>query len=342
MKKTITSLAVAAALIPFAASADVGIYGKVHLSADSLDDGTDSSTYLSSNSSRFGVRGSTDFGNGLSGLFQLEGGVTMASAKDTDGSGDNDDGFWGTTRDSYLGLKGDFGTFLAGRLPAANQYVYDANLFADQVGDAGNLTGGSWPGRADNALHYVTPALGNVTVALTHVMEQGVKDGSANGIRVTFNIDKLNLGLTWLGFDKGLIGGSEDASVAALSAGYDFGFADVKAMLVQNTAEGGVDGADRDIFTLGAAFAAGAGTAKIQYTSAGESDNGTADDATMLAIGYDYPLFKNATVYAAYAKVDNEANSSANPFNWGHGANPGVAAPGQDPSAFSIGLVYDF
>lgn len=333
MKKSITSLAVAAALIPFAAAADVGIYGKVHLSVDSLNDGDTSSSYLSSNSSRFGVRGSTDFGNGLSGMFQLEGGVTM-----------EDSTAWGTTRDSFLGLKGDFGTFLAGRLPAANQYVYDANLFADQIGDAGNLTGGSWPGRANNALHYVSPALGNATVALTHVLEQGTKDGSANGVRVTFNVDKLALAATWLGFGKAMLGGTEAASVTAVSAGYDFGVADVKAMVVQNKNEGGVDGKDRNIFTIGAAMKAGSGTAKIQYSSADEGLSGADDKATMLAVGYDYPLFKNATVYAAYAKVDNSAGASAHPFNWGHGASPSpaVATAGKDPAGFSLGFVYDF
>lgn len=331
MKTSITSLAVASLLIPFAVSADVGIYGKVHLSVDSLDDGDASSSYLSSNSSRFGVRGSTDFENGLTGMFQLEGGISM-----------EDSTAWGTTRDSFLGLKGNFGTFLAGRLPAANQYVYDANLFADQIGDAGNFTGGPWPGRANNALHYVSPTFGNASLALTHVLEQGVKDGSANGARLTFNVDKLFLGLTVLSFGEGMFGGGDSASVAAISAGYDFGMADVKAMFVQNKNIGGVDGADRDIFTVGTAFKIGAGKAKIQYTSAGESDNGTNDDATLLAVGYDYPMFKNATVYAAYAKVDNEANSSAHPFNWGHGSNPGVAAAGNDPSALSIGFVYDF
>lgn len=334
MKKSITSLTVAAALIPFAASADVGIYGKVHLSVDSLNDGDTSSSYLSSNSSRFGVRGSTDFGNGLSGLFQLEGGVTMSD----DGTAGSR---WGTTRDSFLGLKGDFGTFLAGRLPAANQYVYDANLFADQLGDAGNFTGGPWPGRANNALHYVSPALGNATIALTHVLEQGTKDGSANGVRVTFNVDKLSLAATWLGFGKAMLGGTETASVTAVSAGYDFGMADVKAMVVQNKNEGGVDGKDRNIFTIGAAMNAGSGTAKIQYSSADEGLSGADDKATMLAVGYDYPLFKNATVYAAYAKVDNSAGASASPFNWGHGANPTVAN-GKDPAGFSIGFVYDF
>lgn len=332
MKRTIVSLAVATAMAPALALADVNVYGKVHLSVDSLNDGDTSSSYLTSNSSRFGVRGSTDFGDGLSGMLQLEGGVTM-----------EDTTAWGTTRDSFLGLKGDFGTFLAGRLPAANQYVYDANLFADQIGDAGNFTGGSWPGRANNALHYVSPALGNATVALTHVLEQGTKDGSANGARVSFNIDKLSLAATWFGFGKAMLGGTEAASVTAVSAGYDFGIADVKAMVVQNKAEGGVNGADRGIFTIGAAFKAGSGTAKVQYSSADEGRSGADDKATMLAVGYDYPLFKNATVYAAYAKVDNSAGASSHPFNWGHGASPTTTvAAGKDPSGFSLGFVYDF
>lgn len=333
MKKTITSLAVAAALISATASADVGIYGKVHLSVDSLDDGNESSSYLSSNSSRFGVRGSTDFENGVTGLFQLEGGVSM---------NDDDDARWGTTRDSYLGLKGGFGTFLAGRLPAANQYVYDANLFADQIGDAGNFTGGMWPGRANNALHYVSPALGNLTVALTHVLEQGVDKGTVNGVRVAFAGGNLSLALTHLQAGEAIFGGAEKASVTAASAGYDFGMVDLKAMFVQDKNIEGNDGADRDILTLGATLKVGPGALKVQYSSADETASGADNDASMLAVGYDYPLFKNATLYAAYAGVDNSAGAEFSPFNWGHGVNPGAATPGQDPSGLSIGFVYDF
>lgn len=335
MNRTRVSLAIMAAFLPMTSIAEVNIYGKVHLSADSLDDGNTSSTYLSSNSSRFGARGSTDFGDGFSGIFQLEGGVTMSD----DGTANSR---WGTTRDSYLGLKGGFGTFLAGRLPAANQYVYDANLFADQIGDAGNLTGNPWPGRANNALHYVTPSFAGVSLALTHVMEQGVKNADANGVRVTYKLDKLALGATWLGFGEAMFGGTKSASVAAVSAGYDFGVVDLKAMAVQNKAEGGVDGADRGIYTVGASFKVGPGALKAQYSSANEGLSGADDKATMVVAGYDYPLFKNTTVYAAYAKVSNSAGGSFHPFNWGHGANPGVAAAGEDPAGFSIGMVYDF
>ena len=60
-----------------------------------------------------------------------------------------------TARDSYVGLKGGFGTALVGRLPALNQWLYDYNLFADQVGDLGNIWGGDGlSSRANHAAYY--------------------------------------------------------------------------------------------------------------------------------------------------------------------------------------------
>ncbi|MCW9089159.1 MAG: porin [Gammaproteobacteria bacterium] len=335
MKRKLIAVAVSAALLPMGAMADIDIYGKVHLSADSLDNDTTSSTYLSSNSSRLGVKGSTDFENGLTGMFQLEGGISMSD----DGSADTR---WGTTRDSYLGLKGGFGTLLAGRLPAANQYVYDANLFADQVGDAGTFTGTAMPGRVNDALHYVLPAFGSATIALTHKFEQGTEDGSANGARVTFNAAGVDLGLTYFTLGDALAAGGTPESVIAVSAGYDFGMGSVKAMGVQNTNEGGVDDGDRTIMTLGAAFNAGSGTAKIQYTTADEGVKNSDDGASMIGVGYDHPLYKNTTVYVSYATVDNDDGGTYHPFNWGHGASPGAPAAGDKASGISIGMVYDF
>jgi predicted porin len=106
------------------------------------------------------VKGSEVIDAGLTALYQLETGVSYSGTSTTFAAGN---------RDSYVGVTGGFGTFLTGRLPAANQFVYDSNLFGDQLGDAANFTGGALNGvgRANSALHYVAPALGPVTVALT-------------------------------------------------------------------------------------------------------------------------------------------------------------------------------
>jgi len=52
-------------------------------------------------------------------------------------------------RDSFLGLRShDYGSIQFGRVGGLNQWLYDYNLFADQVGDLGNIWGGDGlPGR---------------------------------------------------------------------------------------------------------------------------------------------------------------------------------------------------
>jgi predicted porin len=62
----------------------------------------------------------------------------------------------------------------------------------------------------------------------------------------------------------------------------------------------------------------------------------------MTAVGYDHSLAKGATVYIAYAKVDNDDNASFSATNWGHGKDVGVGAAGEDPSSISVGFIYDF
>jgi predicted porin len=104
----------------------------------------------------------------MSVLFQYESGVDLTGRGSGDGNGGGVPGntLFTRTRDSFVGLNGGFGTFLAGRLPAHNQWLYDFNLFGDQVGDLGNIFGKNLPGRADGALHYKTPSFGGVTVGL--------------------------------------------------------------------------------------------------------------------------------------------------------------------------------
>lgn len=329
MKKTVIAIAVAAALVPAAAMADSMVYGKLHLSAESQNNGTTSSGFLSSNSSRLGVKGSTDLGNGLTGLLQLEGGIAPAGANT-----------WGATRDSFLGLKGSFGTVLAGRLPAANQYVYDSNVFADQLGDAGNFNGKAMPGRADNALHYVSPDLGPISVALTHVMEQGTANMDANGARVKFAQDGISAAFTFFKFGTALAPAAVD-SVTAISAGYNMGDIEVSGILVNNKSEGAVAGADRATFTVGATMKAGEGKAKVQFSSANEGVANSNDGATMVAVGYDMDLSKNVAAYATFASVSNKAGGTYHPFNWGHGASHGAAA-GKTASGFGVGMIYNF
>lgn len=320
---------------------EVELYGKVHLSVDNLKDGNNSSGYLSSNSSRLGVKGSRDFTPGLTGFFQLEAGVS------SDGEGEAGDGrLFTRARDSFLGIKGSYGTLRGGRLSegGSNAWVYDANLFADQVGDVGNFTGSiNVGGRANNAIHYLSPSLGGLNIGIAHVFKESTAataEGST-GVTLRWSGNGVALGAHAYTFGDGTA--ASDKKVNAVSAGYDFGSGEIRAMYVKNKNENNVSAADRSISTIGAGFKVGGagGMAKVQYSKAGDRSGTSNTGATMWAVGYDHPVAKNTTAYVAYARADNKDSAAFDSNGYGHGNSPGVVT-GKDPSGFSIGFVYDF
>ena len=74
---------------------------------------------------------------------------------------------------------------------------------------------------------------------------------------------------------------------------------------------------------------------KAEYTRLNRKLVSSAD-AKMIAIGYEHPMSKRTTVYATYAKVDNDAASATSMLG-----GVGVAA-GFDPNAFEFGLKHSF
>ena len=98
---------------------------------------------------------------------------------------------------------------------------------------------------------------------------------------------------------------------------------------------------DRDIWTVGAGFNVIGGTLKAQYTNADNYDNAANTGARQMAIGYDYPIGKNATIYVVYAKMDNDSAANFTPANWGHGKAAGPVLAGESPSGIGFGFIYD-
>ena len=106
---------------------------------------------------RLGVKGSEDLGNGLKAIYQIEFGVRMANEADNYSSnGDADSAV--TMRNSFVGLAGDWGTFLVGRHDTPLKIsTGKLDLFADTMADY-NGTVGFNDIRADNAIAYISPS----------------------------------------------------------------------------------------------------------------------------------------------------------------------------------------
>lgn len=120
MNKNLIALAVAAGLaMPGIAAADMKVIGQAQMELVStssstngptegltLDDGSTAGNVGNSNASALGVTGSHDLGNGLTGLYKVN----------FNFQGDDGAQGLGRSRDQFVGIKGDFGTVIAGRM----------------------------------------------------------------------------------------------------------------------------------------------------------------------------------------------------------------------------------
>lgn len=333
MQKKLIAVAVAAALTaPLASQADMKIYGRAHVSVDQLDDGTDSGLNVSSNSSRIGFKADKELENGMNALFQVEQEIRY----------DNGSGADWASRDSFVGLKGDFGMVRLGYFDTPLKTVRGrVDLFGDQIGDARNLTrlrefGADFDTRFRNGIHYRTPSFNGLSADLHYSTNNNsdtnppADNADATSMSLTYRSDDIYVGLAHEKRE------SDDFSAVRLGAYYDFGdfrltglgqWADLKAA------------GDVDTYGLGLRYKMGKTALKGQYYWV--DTDGTDTDANMLAVGLDYSLDKSTKVYVAYARTDNDNNAAFSMAGGGHGAQikPTV---GENIDGFSVGLLYNF
>lgn len=332
-------MSVAVSVILLAAAQAEGLeaefYGQGHVSADSVDDGQNRSEYFASNSSRLGLRGQHQLSDGVTLVFQYEQGVDLTGQGENDGNGPGStSGLFTAARVSFLGLTGDYGTIRLGKLDGLNQWVYDYNLFADQVGDLGNLWGGTGlAGRVSNAAQYVSPAYEGFTVGLTYVPEEGVDDTDLFVLKAEYQRNHLKGGLAFaeIGSDwrAGAVTGSYEWNEFTIGGGWqrEESIADIR-------------GNDRNSYTVGASFALKNG-AILKGQVVHSDAQATESDATQWSLGVDYPLNSALTMYLALATTRNGDNVAFSANDWGKG-DAVFPVAGQNPSAVSLGMVYRF
>jgi len=347
MNKKLLAIAVGAAMVAgsAAAMADATVYGKVHLSIDSLDNGASGSVasggtdnsgiYVSSNSSRLGIKGSEDLGNGLSAIYKYE--------MSTDYSSKNLAG----DRNAYLGLKGGFGTFLAGRHDTPFKTIGRKNdLFGDTIADSRNLTNdGGNDARATDVLVYANQ-FGAVDLAAAYVPDDGTVDAGGYSVSLGFAQGPLGVAVATQSTNKGSFTPVDKSATASrLTASYKMGSAAIHALYQQETAMGGADGADGDTWGLGASFKSGMNTFKLQYfdRSNDVASGAPKDDGNMVALGVDHSMSKMTKVYAVYASMSNDDGANYGLGGSGHDkASRPTPSTGNDYSGFSVGMITKF
>jgi predicted porin len=318
MKKLLV-IAVATALIaPAAAMADTTLYGKLHASVGSVDNGTKSDTVVESHASRFGIKGSTELDNGLSATYGLEYGLDL----DGDGTSAGTTTTGTTTtplansnpstlsaRNTFVGVKGGFGEVRVGKHDTpAKLATAGLDAFNDTYGAMENIiaTDGH---RVNNAVAYITKA-GPVGLAVAHSTAPISNDATAssttaaNSIMGNYSTGPIYAGLGYTKVDS--VGTTANLGLGwKAEAGH---FANLVAEQAKGDAAGvgavGIPAAgakDTNVYAAGG-FKTGAATIKAGY---GESKRSGAGKEKQTTVGVDYALGKKTSTYLLWNEDKN-------------------------------------
>ena len=301
MKKSLITLAVAAtAAAPMAASAamlqsagdqdGINLYGSLRPQITS-----ESNVNFSDGTSRWGIKGSHDLGNGLSSIYRIERGFSTAKRSEDNAT---------INRLGYAGLSGSFGTVLMGNqwTPYYSTIGSPSDLFASNGLDNYNDTGGPFRSN-DSALAYALPGGGMFGGAIAFVSNGDADDGD--------DIDAISAGVTLttgpittgLGYHK--VEASEDDARTGLSVAGNFGGFGAIFMVED------VDGANPWAITgTFANFLAQYGDrdSNLDGNLGDIIDNNTDTDSSFFTLGYNWKLSSNTRVQFSYESDDAAAD----------------------------------
>jgi predicted porin len=223
MNKKVMALAVAgvfAAPAAFAQTSNVQLYGRANLGFDHYEaDGAgnsgndrDGRFRVFDNSSRVGLRGTEDLGNGLKAIFQIETGVNIDNGSNTGqgGQGNASSGFW-AGRDSFVGLDSNWGRLTFGRQSMYWANGVNAQFAANYInteipwtnGTAmgrihSGALGSATPARVSNTVQYTTPTFAGINGTLSYSanLQEAVQNVGA-GVDTDGTIWAATLRGTW-------------------------------------------------------------------------------------------------------------------------------------------------
>jgi predicted porin len=332
------SLAAAALLaVPTLSAAELNIYGLAHLSLDHLDNGVDSGSNVSSNASRLGFRASTQLEGGLEAFVQLEQTIRI-----DEGAGSFAD------RDSFVGLRGDFGTVKIGQFDTPLKVIRGkVDQFGDRVGDIRNVSrvsggaiGNLFDERFKNGVAYQSPTFNNLTFAF-HYTPHNSTGTTVDNLRESYSsslsYEQKNLYLA-AAYERFEGADGLEPQAIRLGAYYDVTAALRLTTLWQSAKD--IPGGDFNVYGVGASYKTGNYVWRTQVYQT--SDNDTADSgATLFAVGIDRNYGRDLILYAVYGITNNDDNAAFRISGGGRGTQlPAIA--GEDSTGLSLGIIYRF
>ena len=293
MKKSLIALAVAGALTaPMVAQADATLYGSLRIKlVDNDANGTD----VVDNSSRIGIRGSSDLFSGAKAIFQFEQAVSTET------------GAFAGGRLANLGVTGSLGTAIFGRIWTPYYNWTGAKTDIADNGTSASSTYVVGVHRASDVIAYVSPNLSGFQVAAAVLADDttsGAGDDSesvdATHVAANFEANGFSIGASYLDFEESTLGAAlAYENVASAAASYSMGDFYVATRYEDREVIG--TGADQDAWELAASYSMGNTKLIANYID----DDVNADEQWSVEV--QHKLGEQARVFAAIA--DYSANN---------------------------------
>lgn len=323
---------------------DYKVYGKIHMSMQMVNNGEDSQLTMSSNTSRFGIKGKSEMTDTMCFIWQFESFINPADAGGTL-----------SNRNSFVGVKTEFGSLVYGIHDTPFKTLgRKTTFFYDTVGDNRTTTMG-WDRRVNNVVMYTVPKNETGVVGqVAYRMDQNAIDAEEAASTISamggLKMDQFFVGAAIEMDSKGnyVTGTSpvtytEDAPVAIRVAGkFDseaFGGA-LFGQVVSNA--GGV--ADLSQQTLGVEgcfhMAEDMDVKGLLFMADPNTDTDD-NEYMLLALGLDKKFPKKLTAYAQFSMLMNGDNAAMGlgGNGWGESVAPFIDTDGaKNPWAFSVGF----
>ncbi|MEQ1525255.1 MAG: porin [Gallionella sp.] len=350
MNKKIVALAIAATFTTpaFADAGNVTWYGKVYLNAESVKNdknvapAKDSALRVLSNTSRLGIKGSEDLGNGMNGIFQYEAQVDAAGA--------TNNGFGSATRNTGVGLEGGFGKVIVGKWDTPFKASHNKIELFDNASSftALNLIGHAGSSATDyntrqaGVVEYWTPKFGAIQGAVSYSPD-AAPTSSTNQSKLsmagTFEQDAISASAAYETRRDVAFAQSENALrlVGKYTMGDIWVGATVESIKVNTSATANYN--QKNIELVGQ-YKMGANKFAASYAKAGKADVASTG-AHQLSLRYGHDYSARTEMFAAFTSLSNDSASQYD-LTQKFSASPALSANGSKQTVIGAGVIHTF
>ena len=342
MKKLVLLAGLTAISATALAQSSITLHGVLDVGARYTKSGDVNAKSLSSNgnnTSRIGLKGIEDLGDGFKAGFQLESGLTPDTGAQSDSTR-----FW--NRRSTVSLIGTFGELRVGRDYTVTYLGYeDYDVWSDiglsSVGkfDSSLGTTRDTAVRADNQIGYFTPSnLGGFYGRAAVAAGEGSTGKKYIAGRAGYAAGPVDVSVSYGQTTVAPVNGDDKFKTYNFGASYDLGVAKLSGYYTQSK----FVNLKVANYYLGAQVPVGRGLIRASYVNSNLSGRTSAgvntdpNDASQVALGYLYNLSKRTALYSNVARVTNKGSSAI-----AVDKNPTLVA-GQKSTGLELGLRHSF